>query len=558
MCEQKLEKIYILCGLSNEGSDEIKTAIKEAAKEKGYEAICVSRYRKEGICQYISEHKEFRTLVLQEAMQTNYPYTAEELAELSDDYHLNIVISIKKSHKADRYMKILYTAGILNALYEEDASAVNIIDKILCPRTHKECREYYQIQTASDAMRVLEIIDTERLNGYLTYLDEALDEEELKHRYYYITENLKPVENLYLIKELPEKVTQVLKTDEVYQNIINLQEKKKSWFFGKKKKANPMQEQKVQIPMCPTQVEDIEKPVMYEKEQSIDELLEEDISDLLGFCNTDDFISQQTIGIQSTSVLEIDDEKQERMSIQKGERVIENQKKNKESIPFTKIILAVVVVLFFAFIILFGFFLYSEAQKKESSKPVIYQQSQYEREDNIGMDKKENLEIMSEEQKYVEEIKKKEKMAQESKERDFYRQCDEKKETSEMKSKKVYQQNEEKGQQVQVNQVTQQVQNPPMSVEQNSQVSIETQFSEEPTEETEEQKSEIYNGQILTGTEVKQIAQKEESKGARLYLRTRQNGEGYYNALQIVSLIDDSCSYLLQGNSGGEISFIQQ
>lgn len=56
-------------------------------------------------------------------MQTNYPYTAEELAELMDDYHLNIVISIKKSHRADRFMKVLYTAGILNALYEDDATA---------------------------------------------------------------------------------------------------------------------------------------------------------------------------------------------------------------------------------------------------------------------------------------------------------------------------------------------------------------------------------------------------------------------------------------------------
>lgn len=115
MQEQKMEKLYILCGLANDAGDEIKTALVEAAKEQGYEAVCVSRYRKEGIRQYVAEHSEFRILVLQEAMQTNYPYTAEELAELMDDYHLNIVISIKKSHRADRFMKVLYTAGILNA-----------------------------------------------------------------------------------------------------------------------------------------------------------------------------------------------------------------------------------------------------------------------------------------------------------------------------------------------------------------------------------------------------------------------------------------------------------
>lgn len=47
MHEKSMENMYILCGLSNEASDEIRTALTEAAKEKGYNAVCVSRYRKE-------------------------------------------------------------------------------------------------------------------------------------------------------------------------------------------------------------------------------------------------------------------------------------------------------------------------------------------------------------------------------------------------------------------------------------------------------------------------------------------------------------------------------
>jgi hypothetical protein len=38
MQEQKMEKLYILCGLANDAGDEIKTALVEAAKEQGYEA----------------------------------------------------------------------------------------------------------------------------------------------------------------------------------------------------------------------------------------------------------------------------------------------------------------------------------------------------------------------------------------------------------------------------------------------------------------------------------------------------------------------------------------
>ena len=95
-------------------------------------------------------------------MQSSYPYTAEELAELMDDYNLNIIVSLSKSHRANQYMKILYTAGILNALYEEDATAANIMNLILYPRTRKICREYYQITTAADILDTLEVVDEQK------------------------------------------------------------------------------------------------------------------------------------------------------------------------------------------------------------------------------------------------------------------------------------------------------------------------------------------------------------------------------------------------------------
>ena len=159
------KKLYILCGLTSKAEEDVKNALIEKAEEAGYEAVCVSRYRKEGIRQYIEEHPEFRIVLLQESMQSNYPYTAEELAELMDDYNLNIIISLRKSHRANVYMKILYTAGILNALFEEDASAANIMNLILYPRTRKECREYYQITNAADVMATLEIVDEQKNAG---------------------------------------------------------------------------------------------------------------------------------------------------------------------------------------------------------------------------------------------------------------------------------------------------------------------------------------------------------------------------------------------------------
>ena len=56
--QKKMEKLYILCGLSNEAGNALRSALAEKAGELGYEAVCVSRYRKEGIRQYISEHPD--------------------------------------------------------------------------------------------------------------------------------------------------------------------------------------------------------------------------------------------------------------------------------------------------------------------------------------------------------------------------------------------------------------------------------------------------------------------------------------------------------------------
>ena len=91
------EKLYILCGLAGKGEDDIRNALTEKAEEAGYEAVCVSRYRKAGIRQYIAEHPEFRIVLLQESMQSSYPYTAEELAELLhlSDAQLNHILTSK-------------------------------------------------------------------------------------------------------------------------------------------------------------------------------------------------------------------------------------------------------------------------------------------------------------------------------------------------------------------------------------------------------------------------------------------------------------------------------
>lgn len=288
--QEKTPILYILCGLTNADSEEFKTEIAKVAKENGYEVVCVSRYRKEGIRQYIREHSEFRTLVLQESMQPNYPYTADELSELMDNFHLNIVISLRKMHRGSPYMKTLYTAGILNALYEEDATAQNVFNKILYPRTRGECRQYYQIQNARDAECALDIIDEERMKQYVSYIEEAGNQDEIVRRYHYIASEMKMVENIYLVNELSGYVKNMLEGNEIFNKAVEASDKKSrfkclycrgkvSAIFNPMKKVNKTDEERLPVLM--------EAPAVKEqKKTGVEKMLDEDISDLLGFATT--------------------------------------------------------------------------------------------------------------------------------------------------------------------------------------------------------------------------------------------------------------------------------
>ena len=288
--QEKAPILYILCGLTNTDSEEFKTELAKVGKENGYEVVCVSRYRKEGIRQYIKEHSEFRTLVLQEAMQPNYPYTADELSELMDNFHLNIVISLRKIHRGSAYMKTLYTAGILNALYEEDATARNVFSKILYPRTRGECRQYYQIKNARDAEGALDIIDEEKMKQYISYIEEAGNQEEIIRRYEYIANEMKMVENIYLANELSGYVQNMLAETEIFKKVVGISAKKDrfkclycrgkvSAIFNPIKKVNKKDEERLPVLM--------EVPAVKEqKKTGVEKMLDEDISDLLGFATT--------------------------------------------------------------------------------------------------------------------------------------------------------------------------------------------------------------------------------------------------------------------------------
>ena len=561
MQEQKMEKLYILCGLANDAGDEIKTALVEAAKEQGYEAVCVSRYRKEGIRQYVAEHSEFRILVLQEAMQTNYPYTAEELAELMDDYHLNIVISIKKSHRADRFMKVLYTAGILNALYEDDATAKNIMARILYPRTRKECRRYYQITTAVDAMKTLEIVDEERMKGYLSYIEEAMEEAEIKRRCSYILQSLQLVEKLYFIQRLSQRVREIIQDDIEYQAILKQQQKKKRYLFRRKEKKEQEKSEKMPSIQEPVQVE-----MKKQAEPQIEELIDEDISDLLGFGNDDKELLKDTIELFPIATEEFSQEETEKeiQEKKKGEFKGQELLKEKTNGIFLKMFAITTCAFLIAVAILFGFFLYTESKTKESSTPEIYQQGSpddSQQMENYGqsreIEKESSKEItdkvLNEEAGESQKQNEKERISETEGEDNISPQgsSDRKKMNEVSKVQEIpAQENVTENVPVSTSQSQAQTSKP--------NVDIITSSPPQPNKMEENETIINYNGSIITGSEVIKIAAEKEAEGRQIYLITRDHGEGSFHASEVEGVVDKNCSYLLQDTGSGQIRFIQQ
>lgn len=551
------KKLYILCGLASKAEEDVKNALIEKAEEAGYEAVCVSRYRKEGIRQYIEEHPEFRIVLLQESMQSNYPYTAEELAELMDDYNLNIIISLRKSHRANVYMKILYTAGILNALFEEDASAANIMNLILYPRTRKECREYYQITNAADVMSTLEIVDEQKMQGYLEYIEDSDTDSELKEKYRYVAKSVKIIENIYLTRHLSENAKAVLKMEDEFQKYFALQlQHQKRWRPFRKKRQHsresPMPGPEKTLSQS-TQLENNKGQEVQERENrtNIEEMVDEDISDLLGFDSVEDIFDTKDLYPSNETA-----EKQKDLT-----EVRATPKKNREkhAIVF-KVGIVVAVSVCLIIVVLFGFFLITDYQaSKEKNTPIISQGIQSN--ESKKSEGQEKVTLSKTNSKPIEDQKHEKKTT----EKEIHLQ----QEKIQSESKGTEQSAESQGSQesdIQSESSLQEATSEPDHVAEpevevsspSESVSISTSEPEPVADLSQPEESVSYVGKILTGAEVAEAAGKEENKGAKLYLKTREGNEGYFSASQIAAMVDNACSYLVEGSSGVQISFIQQ
>ena len=236
-------QIKVVCGLNNETSILLKERLQEAAYEKGLKLQIVSRYRKEGVYQYVVEHPDYQHVILQEILQSSSPYTAEDAALLTDEQNTRVIIVLNKSHAGNRYMRVLYAAGILDALYEEDAYAEKIVELLFRGRTRKEARKYYGIETVADVEKSMQIIDEERLKSFLGYIEGGGPLDETKDRYEFVAARMTAAENLHLIKNMGSGLSKTLSGSELFQyyNGYLIGKSKKQFSFLRRKEKRPLE-----------------------------------------------------------------------------------------------------------------------------------------------------------------------------------------------------------------------------------------------------------------------------------------------------------------------------
>lgn len=169
------------------------------------------------------DNYENAIILLQENMDTSASYQSWDIAALRDIKRIPVVVSVDRKHYGTEYMAVLYAAGIMDAVYEEDADAEELMKRILSRRSRRESREYYGIRSMDEVVSVLDILGKDALERYIHYIGAGIDIQDTRLRYQEVRNKLSYVENCYLAENLPENTVQELQEDEgfiLYQKAV--------------------------------------------------------------------------------------------------------------------------------------------------------------------------------------------------------------------------------------------------------------------------------------------------------------------------------------------------
>lgn len=219
----------VVFGLSLSVAQELKEAMEKEILQRfpGIQSVC--RYRREGLYQYVKQQEE-ALVIMEEYLQGGESYPVEELQKLTDLDNNRIVFLMSHKHVGDNYVKALYCCGIYNGLYLDEVSPKEIMKLLQHERTNEQARSYYGIQTLRDAEKEKNMVNEERLNTYLEYLDAEVGSGELGEKYRFVSTRLGAEENRILAENLIRQAAEQLRGNEIFEFYKNADKGKRHLF----------------------------------------------------------------------------------------------------------------------------------------------------------------------------------------------------------------------------------------------------------------------------------------------------------------------------------------
>ncbi len=143
-----MAKLGILCGFSMNNFEEFEQKVGKVLAEYGKEAVFDVRITKARIKEYVETNRDCDVVILQERIG-NKKWTAEEVAQLTEQRDVNVIIVLSERYIGKAYMETLLVANITNAIFQKGrnggASARDIAELIVNKRSRKDARAYYGI-----------------------------------------------------------------------------------------------------------------------------------------------------------------------------------------------------------------------------------------------------------------------------------------------------------------------------------------------------------------------------------------------------------------------------
>lgn len=135
-------------------SPEFIEGVMQSLSEQDYQVNYAVRTTKGTIRDFVRANENVDTIVLLEVVpkfgthQVEH-FLAEELAQLTDEKDINVIVVLNENLVGTDYMRILYQAGITSAIYQTGrkagATISAVVELIKNKRTRKDARKYYQI-----------------------------------------------------------------------------------------------------------------------------------------------------------------------------------------------------------------------------------------------------------------------------------------------------------------------------------------------------------------------------------------------------------------------------